>query len=104
MDLVKLSEDNKQSDFELKFFQAKLRPLMADKVAELIKERLITLFKECEMIEESEKKSYFYLVRKMINADFIDNLDIIRIKFSIEKDGKLTEDRSVLFERLLKEN
>jgi hypothetical protein len=104
VDLVKISSDNKQSDFELKFFQAKLRPSMADKIGYFVKDRLITLISDSEMVEESDKKCHFYLVRKMINADFLDNLDLVRMKFSLEKEGKLTEERKKLFDRLMQEN
>jgi hypothetical protein len=103
VDLVKISSDNKQSDFELKFFQAKLKPSLADKMGEFIRDRLLTVISDCDMVEESDKKSYFYLIRKMINADFMDNLDIVRMKFKLEKDGKFTEERKVLFDRIMQE-
>jgi hypothetical protein len=87
----------------LKFFQAKLKPSLADKMGEFIRDRLVTLISDCELIEESEKKAYFYLIRKMINADFMNNLDIVRIKFILEKNGMFTEERKILFERLTQE-
>jgi hypothetical protein len=55
------------------------------------------------LVDESEKKAYFYLIRKMINADFMNNLDIIRMKFILEKNGKFTEETRILFDRLMQE-
>lgn len=72
-------------------------------MGEFIRDRLVTLISDCELIEESEKKAYFYLIRKMINADFMNNLDIVRIKFTLEKNGMFTEERKILFERLTQE-
>lgn len=72
-------------------------------MGEFIRDRLVTLISDCELIDESEKKAYFYLIRKMINADFMNNLDIVRIKFILEKNGMFTEERKILFERLTQE-
>ena len=69
-----------------------------------IKERITNLLKQNELTEESEKKSFYYLVRKMVNADFIDNMDIVRMKFDLSKGDQLTESKAVFFERLLKDD
>jgi hypothetical protein len=103
VDLIKLNEDNKQNDFDLKFFQAKLEPNTAEKISSHVKERIKILLFESEMNDECEKKSFYYLIRKMMNADFIDNLDIHKIKYTLEKEDKLTENRKVFFDRIMKE-
>ena len=69
-----------------------------------VKDRILFLLYESDLIEEEEKKKYFYLIRKMINADFIDNLDVVRMRFKMEKENKLNESKKLFFDRLLKEN
>ena len=73
-------------------------------MSRFIKDRILFLLSESELNEEDEKKKYFYLLRKMINADFIDNLDVVRMRFRMEKENKLSESKKLFFDRLLKEN
>ena len=103
VDLIKLNEDNKQSDIELKLFQTKLKSGVSDKMANFIKNRIKTLISENDLTEETEKMSFYYLVRKMVNSDFMDNLDIARIRYALEKEEKITEDKRQLFERIIKD-
>jgi hypothetical protein len=103
VDLAKLSSENKQSDFELKLFQTKLTTSLAQNFSCYIKERVFSLIQDCDLYEESDKKSFYYLVRKMENADLINRLDIVQIKMKIEKEAKFTQEREILFNRLLNE-
>lgn len=70
-------------------------------MSEFIKERVKSLISESEMEEETEKRSFYYLIRKLTNADFLNNLDIVNIKYALQNEGKMNENRKALFDRLM---
>lgn len=53
------------------------------------------------MAEESERKTFYYLIRKMITADFMSNLDLVQMQFALQKEELLTENRKLLFNRII---
>ncbi len=91
VDLMKMLHDNKQSDFDLLSFKTRIGYSTVDKMSLYIRERIITLLKDSELNEETEIVLYANLIKKMMDSDFLNKIDVAHIRFRIQKEKKFDE-------------
>lgn len=80
---------------ELKMFHMKLNSSSAEKFPEFICEKLFNL------IVTGNDLPYYYIIKKFINADMLNRIDIARLKNKILKEEKLTAEMESLLNKVL---
>lgn len=86
---MKLDEKTHSHGLELKAFFNKLSLSMLNTMREYITDRIVTLLKSnsAEWTEQ-DNKTYFYLIMNLKIANVIDDIELARIKYKLEKDDK----------------
>jgi len=91
VDLIKILHDNKQTEFDLLSFKTRIGYSTVDKMSIHMKDRIINLLKQSESIEENEIVIYSNLIKKMVDSDFLNRIDISHMRFIIQKEKKFDE-------------
>ena len=102
VDLLKLLHDNKQSEFDLIAFKTRIGYSTVDKISFNIRERIFSLLKESDMIEEKEIVIYSNLIKKMADSDFLNQIDVAHIRFRLEKENKMDDETIAMIFRINK--
>ena len=90
VDLIKILHDNKQSEFDLLSFKTRIGYSTVDKMSIHMKERIISLLKQTELSEENEIVIYANLIKKMVDSEFLNRVDVSQMKFIIQfRDEKI---------------
>jgi len=82
----------------------KLKSNTLNKMEKYIVERIKKLIIEIDLKEENENKSFYNLLRRMVDCSFMDNLDIVRLTYDLEKEEKITENIRELFQKITSES
>lgn len=72
-----------------------------EKMTQYMKERLICLLRTNEDLEEDEIKEFFRLFRKLLASQFINRVDVVQMRFTLDKESGLKEGKEILFSRVM---